>query len=103
MKTGIISVLAVFIMLGIQMSCAEKLPSRELQRPGRPGVCPEVPKGIFGTCVEECSGDEMCPTGMKCCSNGCGHVCKTPLPQNVKTGVDECPGDLFQKKRSGSK
>uniref|UniRef100_A0A8C2XVM7 WAP domain-containing protein n=1 Tax=Capra hircus TaxID=9925 RepID=A0A8C2XVM7_CAPHI len=46
---------------------------------GRPGFCPEVPKGTMGICVEMCSGDDSCPEGAKCCSNGCGHVCKTAV------------------------
>ena len=45
----------------------------------RPGFCPEVPKGTMGICVEMCSGDDSCPEGAKCCSNGCGHVCKTAV------------------------
>uniref|UniRef100_A0A8C6RE93 WAP four-disulfide core domain protein 18-like n=2 Tax=Nannospalax galili TaxID=1026970 RepID=A0A8C6RE93_NANGA len=45
----------------------------------KPGVCPTVPPGTFGICVEKCSGDESCPKEMKCCSNGCGHVCKSPV------------------------
>lgn len=45
----------------------------ELQNSGK---CPEVPKGTVGICAEMCSGDDSCPKGMKCCSNGCGHVCQ---------------------------
>ncbi|KAB0396110.1 hypothetical protein E2I00_004578, partial [Balaenoptera physalus] len=41
----------------------------------RPGICPLLPKGSFGTCAEMCRGDQFCPLGQKCCSNGCGHVC----------------------------
>ncbi|XP_063438149.1 chelonianin-like [Mytilus trossulus] len=44
----------------------------------KPGFCPLVQPGSFGTCVEECSGDEGCPGDKKCCSNGCGHVCEAP-------------------------
>lgn len=39
-------------------------------------VCPQ-PSG-FGICVEQCSNDSTCEEGMKCCSNGCGHVCSAP-------------------------
>uniref|UniRef100_A0A8C0GCR2 WAP domain-containing protein n=1 Tax=Chelonoidis abingdonii TaxID=106734 RepID=A0A8C0GCR2_CHEAB len=35
----------------------------------RPGACP-IPQGL-GTCVEMCQGDNSCPPGWKCCSNGC--------------------------------
>ena len=41
-----------------------------------PGTCPALPKGIAGICVEMCSSDADCPPDSKCCSNGCGHVCK---------------------------
>uniref|UniRef100_A0A8C0I6D1 WAP domain-containing protein n=1 Tax=Balaenoptera musculus TaxID=9771 RepID=A0A8C0I6D1_BALMU len=40
-----------------------------------PGICPLLTKVSFRTCVEMCRGDEFCPLGQKCCSNGCGHVC----------------------------
>uniref|UniRef100_A0A8C6EWS0 WAP domain-containing protein n=1 Tax=Marmota marmota marmota TaxID=9994 RepID=A0A8C6EWS0_MARMA len=40
------------------------------------GECPEVPEGVYGLCVERCTGDGSCPRGMKCCSNGCGHTCQ---------------------------
>ena len=36
-------------------------------------VCPK-PTG-FGICVESCAAGLVCGPGMKCCSNGCGHVC----------------------------
>uniref|UniRef100_A0A8C3XSL0 WAP domain-containing protein n=1 Tax=Chelydra serpentina TaxID=8475 RepID=A0A8C3XSL0_CHESE len=36
-----------------------------------PAIRPQGP----GICLEECSGDDSCPPGQKCCSNGCGHVC----------------------------
>ncbi|CAH1799634.1 unnamed protein product [Owenia fusiformis] len=43
------------------------------------GRCPSVPRGISGICVEECSEDDDCPGEQKCCSNGCGHVCRDPV------------------------
>uniref|UniRef100_A0A8C3WAS0 WAP domain-containing protein n=1 Tax=Catagonus wagneri TaxID=51154 RepID=A0A8C3WAS0_9CETA len=46
----------------------------------RPGKCPKVPEGTYGLCAEMCSGDESCPRGQKCCSNGCGHTCQIPIP-----------------------
>uniref|UniRef100_G3UDN6 WAP domain-containing protein n=1 Tax=Loxodonta africana TaxID=9785 RepID=G3UDN6_LOXAF len=76
MKTGIVLVLVIFITVGMETTCAKRPPSRGRERPG---VCPEVPKDVLGACIELCSGDESCPKGMKCCSNGCGHVCKTPV------------------------
>uniref|UniRef100_A0A3Q4MBH9 WAP domain-containing protein n=1 Tax=Neolamprologus brichardi TaxID=32507 RepID=A0A3Q4MBH9_NEOBR len=53
---------------------------------GKPGVCPR-PRLNFGHCAEICSKDRDCPNNEKCCSNGCGHVCMTPL--SAKPGV--CP------------
>ncbi|XP_038049719.1 uncharacterized protein LOC119723228 [Patiria miniata] len=45
----------------------------------RPGVCPPAPEGMMGLCSEACSQDSDCPgETMKCCSNGCGHVCREP-------------------------
>ena len=35
---------------------------------------------VVGTCVDECSSDDECAEGEKCCSNGCGHQC-TPAIQ----------------------
>uniref|UniRef100_G1QA46 WAP domain-containing protein n=1 Tax=Myotis lucifugus TaxID=59463 RepID=G1QA46_MYOLU len=74
MKTGTVFVLVAFVILGMEMAFA--------QRGGgdKPGLCPKVPKGTVGPCVEECSGDASCPSHLKCCSNGCGHVCKPPVP-----------------------
>ncbi|KAG6450117.1 hypothetical protein O3G_MSEX006396 [Manduca sexta] len=43
------------------------------------GRCPRVPGGSGGICVEGCSGDRSCPGRQKCCSNGCGRVCKNPV------------------------
>ncbi|KAL3863156.1 hypothetical protein ACJMK2_004925 [Sinanodonta woodiana] len=46
------------------------------------GVCPPVPRDTFGVCAELCSGGgpiRPCPHGQLCCSNGCGHVCKTAI------------------------
>ena len=42
------------------------------------GVCPDLPTGVLGTCVEMCSSDAGCDPGLKCCSNGCGHTCQKP-------------------------
>ena len=45
----------------------------------KPGLCPKPKPGQAGICVEACSGDGDCKGAKKCCSNGCGHVCKKPL------------------------
>ena len=47
----------------------------------RPGMCPAVPEGTVGTCVDQCQTDADCSeTEYKCCSNGCGHVCVPSIP-----------------------
>ena len=38
-------------------------------------VCPIIPPGTGGICVEACSSDDNCPNGQLCCFNGCGRVC----------------------------
>ena len=45
----------------------------------KPGNCPSVDPNLMGICVEMCQSDASCPGAAKCCSNGCGHVCKTPI------------------------
>uniref|UniRef100_M3YU76 WAP domain-containing protein n=1 Tax=Mustela putorius furo TaxID=9669 RepID=M3YU76_MUSPF len=77
MKTGAVLVLMAFVSVGVELTCAWRPPFRGQERAS---VCPEVPEGVFGICAEMCSGDQSCPRGMKCCSNGCGHVCKYPVP-----------------------
>lgn len=34
---------------------------------------------MIGICVELCGLHGYCPNGELCCSNGCGHVCTTPI------------------------
>ncbi len=46
----------------------------------RPGVCPPIPPGFIGSCVNECETDFQCNSqnqlqNMKCCANGCGRSC----------------------------
>uniref|UniRef100_A0ABI7XQK6 WAP domain-containing protein n=1 Tax=Felis catus TaxID=9685 RepID=A0ABI7XQK6_FELCA len=72
MKTGAVYVLVAFVAVGMRW------PALEVRVPG---ICPKVPQGVFGSCVEMCSGDESCPQRMKCCSNGCGHICMYGVPQ----------------------
>lgn len=45
----------------------------------RPGQCPLVAPGTIGTCLVSCMGDESCPQGQKCCSNGCGRTCQVAV------------------------
>ncbi|XP_013373791.1 PREDICTED: WAP four-disulfide core domain protein 3 isoform X1 [Chinchilla lanigera] len=39
-------------------------------------------------CKELCQGDESCPAGQKCCSTGCGRVCRGDIPKGRK---GDCP------------
>ncbi|CAF0851289.1 unnamed protein product [Brachionus calyciflorus] len=43
------------------------------------GSCPSTKNQIGGICVERCSDDSECEGNLKCCSNGCGHVCRQPI------------------------
>ena len=67
----------------------------------RPGFCPEVPKDSPGICLHGCSGDDSCPKGMKCCSNGCGYICKKPVfkvstnQPRAGQGCQQHPSGLF--------
>ncbi|XP_039766005.1 WAP four-disulfide core domain protein 3-like [Ornithorhynchus anatinus] len=46
---------------------------------GKPGACPEVPLGTAGNCMLRCRSDHDCKGSTKCCSNGCGLICKFPV------------------------
>ncbi|XP_068835146.1 WAP four-disulfide core domain protein 18-like [Capricornis sumatraensis] len=83
MKTGTVFVLLAFVVMGLEVAWAQGSLAKGRQRPG---FCPEVPKGTVGICAELCSGDDSCPEGAKCCSNGCGHVCKTAVFRKVGSG-----------------
>eukprot|EP01006_Ploeotia_vitrea_P036089 TRINITY_DN65970_c0_g1_i1.p1 TRINITY_DN65970_c0_g1~~TRINITY_DN65970_c0_g1_i1.p1 ORF type:complete len:983 (+),score=199.28 TRINITY_DN65970_c0_g1_i1:309-2951(+) len=53
------------------------------------GGCPPVSPDVFGICVEQCSADEECNDGQRCCSNGCGHTCQNPIPVDPDMPFDE--------------
>ncbi|XP_033104618.1 cysteine-rich motor neuron 1 protein-like isoform X7 [Anneissia japonica] len=55
------------------------------------GLCPvsRQDDDIIGICSDMCESDYSCTGSMKCCSNGCGHVCMEPLTEEVHSG--ECP------------
>ncbi|XP_021086759.1 WAP four-disulfide core domain protein 18-like isoform X2 [Mesocricetus auratus] len=74
MKTATVLVLVALIAIVMDTSCALSSPKGQ-----KPGACPKLPPDAVGICVEQCSGDGSCPGKMKCCSNGCGHVCKHPV------------------------
>ncbi|XP_065547992.1 WAP four-disulfide core domain protein 3-like [Lathamus discolor] len=44
----------------------------------KPGTCPVVLRGSLGPCLELCDTDSDCPGAAKCCTTGCGHICKPP-------------------------
>ncbi|XP_031210202.1 WAP four-disulfide core domain protein 18-like [Mastomys coucha] len=75
MKTATVFVLVALISM--KMNIASALSNSKTFE--KPGACPQLPPGTFGICVERCSGDGSCSGKMKCCSNGCGHVCKPPV------------------------
>ena len=72
---------------------------------GKPGTCPNVPEGVAGGCVEECSSDDSCPGEEKCCSNGCGHTCRIPAnltcPELICDGSLDCKGNPYKLDESG--
>ncbi|XP_006154553.1 WAP four-disulfide core domain protein 3 isoform X1 [Tupaia chinensis] len=47
------------------------------------GECPPD----TSACRELCQGDASCPAGQKCCSIGCGRVCRADVPEGRK----DCP------------
>ncbi|XP_061217259.1 WAP four-disulfide core domain protein 3 [Neopsephotus bourkii] len=53
----------------------------------KPGTCPVVLRGSLGPCLELCDTDSDCPGAAKCCTTGCGHICKPPT--EVRPGL--CP------------
>ncbi|OWA52776.1 hypothetical protein BV898_17219 [Hypsibius exemplaris] len=42
------------------------------------GQCPSVDGGV-GVCYSTCNGDYSCGGNHKCCSNGCGRTCRSPV------------------------
>ena len=59
-------------------------------------MCPEIPDGTVGVCVNECSSDDDCDApGHMCCSNGCGHVCMESVPGNLETDNKTNVGPIY--------
>ncbi|KAK9688591.1 ADAM-TS Spacer 1 [Popillia japonica] len=63
----------------------------------KPGDCPYL-HGSGDECREDCTDDGNCVMDLKCCSNGCGHVCVMPRittlapPGELRTTVGYLPG-----------
>ncbi|XP_055078741.1 WAP four-disulfide core domain protein 2-like [Periophthalmus magnuspinnatus] len=67
----------------------------------KPGACPKPRTDIDPTvvrCLSECSSDSECEGNLKCCFNGCGHVCEEPrVGPNTKPGSCPDPIPYFKK------
>ncbi|OWA51574.1 hypothetical protein BV898_16051 [Hypsibius exemplaris] len=63
----------------VSTSSSESSPILGLEKVGSCPAVEESSPGAFAICVEQCGSDENCPGDMKCCSNGCGHLCQTPV------------------------
>ncbi|XP_071615930.1 WAP four-disulfide core domain protein 3-like [Heliangelus exortis] len=59
----------------------------------KPGACPVVLRGSLGPCLELCDTDRDCPGAAKCCTTGCGHVCKTATEARPGLCPPEADGD----------
>ena len=55
--------------------------------------CPAVREDEVGICVHECSLHSECPHSKKCCYNGCGHTCQSPvtIPYVLLSESTSCP------------
>ena len=42
--------------------------------------CPAVRADTAGICIHGCSLNSDCTHSKKCCYNGCGHTCQSPVP-----------------------
>ena len=47
-------------------------------------MCPGKTYQEAGSCVAQCGHDDHCPNNEKCCSNGCGTQCTTPITDDCK-------------------
>ncbi|KAI9999550.1 hypothetical protein NQD34_018422 [Periophthalmus magnuspinnatus] len=59
----------------------------------KPGVCPKPRTDInlaVVSCLNQCSSDSECKGNLKCCFDGCGHVCEEPR-DNPKPKKGSCP------------
>jgi len=79
-------VLLIGMLAAVSLQHAPQGAMGSVSRPA--GVCPKA-TGV-GVCVEECSVDKPCPGDKLCCSNGCGHVCMTPVDPNALPPARPC-------------
>uniref|UniRef100_A0A6I8PHS6 WAP four-disulfide core domain 8 n=1 Tax=Ornithorhynchus anatinus TaxID=9258 RepID=A0A6I8PHS6_ORNAN len=83
MKSGGLFVLVALVALS-------PLPGWMARTGVRPGICP-IPQRTFPKrCVELCRGDNSCPPGYKCCSNGCGRECMVAVRVGIQRS-GSCP------------
>lgn len=47
-------------------------------------MCPGKSYEDSGRCIALCGDDSHCSNGQKCCSNGCGTECETPITDECK-------------------
>lgn len=59
------------------LSTSNELNATLLLLPGKAGSCPTATG--FGTCISNCQRDTDCFGSLKCCSNGCGQTCQSPV------------------------
>ncbi|GFO09542.1 neurogenic locus notch homolog protein 1 [Plakobranchus ocellatus] len=65
------------LKLGDEVFIVETVPCMPSDAASR--ECPPVPPNTFGICIQDCDDNNpvmACDEGYKCCSNGCGNVCK---------------------------
>ncbi|KAJ7417449.1 granulins-like [Pitangus sulphuratus] len=65
------------------------------QASAKPGSCPMVLRGSLGPCLELCDTDSDCLGDDKCCTTGCGHICKPPTEGDPQK-PGRCPRDFMR-------
>ena len=51
----------------------------------KPGRCPQT-NGQSFQCDDECQNDAGCGSELKCCYNGCGYSCVSPVQEESEAG-----------------
>jgi len=68
------------------------------------GKCPKLRSGAIGTCANSCNVDTDCGGDQKCCSTGCGSVCRSPdnkSSQPSSCALVQCVPDFVCVEKSG--